>query len=1068
MRELPSRAETAAARAISCALSAALLGPAVEADDAPSRVAPGDTVPWRSEGAGTAAFVMPVQAGAFVRVVAHQEGVDVLLRVEGPGGATVESDVVEAPQGRESVSAVMASDGELRIEVRGKARDGEWGAVTLVTEGLRTATAADLERIEAEAALRNAERLRREGKATSYREALGEFEKARRLATGISDPFTVAVASLGEGTTRTNLGDYAAAIALLEGSVAGWRSLQLRALEARALNGLGTARYYAGELERALETYLAALPPSRASGDRSGEVRILVSIGAAYGTLGLLTKSLEHTELALAMKRAMGDRKGEANILHNLAFTYHLQGEMQKALDLLREALPLAALGDPHEKPAILTSLAAAYHTLGDRDEALVHYNRALEAWREIGHRSGEAKTHENLGVDSFDHGEIEAALEHWKEALALRRALGDGSRQTLVKLAEAERRLGHPARAEELAAEGLREAENAGHPTVQGEAHWVLGQIRMDEGDLAAALEHQKRALSIARGIGERDGEVKALQGLARIRVKQGDLQAARENLEQALALLGAIRADLRGLDLRASFAGQTGSVHEDHVDVLLRLHDREPGGGWLVRAFEASERGRARTLAETLAASRVGAPEGVASEPEARARSLQHQLAARLDRHLRVLTRPHTEAEAQAERAAVEGLRSELRAAQAEASAAVPRLAALEQPAVLSLRELQEGVLDPDTVVLEYALGEERSVLFVVGARSISAYAVPARAAMEASVKAALEALTRPPQGEGPWQGRAALERLSADLLGPARAAIEGKRLVIVPDGALQGLPFAALPSPSRPGEALIERHQVVAVPSASLVALLRSEAHQRPPPTRSVVVFADPVFAKDDERLGSKGAGSPLPRNLTRAIEEAGMGAGGLGRLPFTRREASAIVDLARDGQAMLDFEASRQNVTTADLARYRFVHFATHGFLNSAHPDLSGLVLSLFDRRGDPRDGFLSAADVLNLELSADLVVLSGCRTALGREIRGEGVVGLTRALMYAGTSRVLASFWKVDDAATAELMGQLYRGILSERLSPAEALQKAQQTMARHKRWRHPYYWAGFQLQGDWN
>jgi CHAT domain-containing protein len=469
---------------------------------------------------------------------------------------------------------------------------------------------------------------------------------------------------------------------------------------------------------------------------------------------------------------------------------------------------------------------------------------------------------------------------------------------------------------------------------------------------------------------------------------------------------------------------------------------------------------------MVETLAASRVGVPAGVAPEIVERARELQHQLTARLDRQLRLVTGPHSEAQAGAERAAVDALRGQLRAAQADLAAAGPRYDALRQPPVLSAVDTQR-LLGAETVALEYALGEERSVLFVVGATSLEAHRLPPRAAIESAVESGLKALARPPRGADPAAARSALEELSGMLLGPASGAIEGKRLVVVPDGPLQTVPFAALPSPARQGEALIERHQVVAVPSASLVSLLRAEAAHRPSPTRSVMVFADPVFDRDDERVGSRsGSPSPLPRNLTRAIEDAGMGSR-LGRLPFTRREATAIVGLAPGGTARLDFEASRQNVTSADLARYRFVHFATHGFLNSSHPDLSGLVLTLFDRKGEPRDGFLSAGDVVNLDLAADLVVLSGCRTALGREVRGEGVVGLARAFMYAGTSRVLASLWKVDDAATAELMGQLYRGLLRDRLSPAEALQKAQRAMARHKHWNHPYYWAGFQLQGDW-
>ena len=165
--------------------------------------------------------------------------------------------------------------------------------------------------------------------------------------------------------------------------------------------------------------------------------------------------------------------------------------------------------------------------------------------------------------------------------------------------------------------------------------------------------------------------------------------------------------------------------------------------------------------------------------------------------------------------------------------------------------------------------------------------------------------------------------------------------------------------------------------------------------------------------------------------------------------------------------LDFKASVQTATDPELAHYRIIHFATHGLLNSEHPELSGLVLSLVDQQGRPQDGFLQLQDIYNLNLPADLVVLSACETALGKEIRGEGLMGMTRGFMYAGASRVIASLWKVDDVATAALMERLYHGMLTEGLQPAAALRQSQIEMWKQKRWDSPYYWAAFVIQGEW-
>lgn len=189
----------------------------------------------------------------------------------------------------------------------------------------------------------------------------------------------------------------------------------------------------------------------------------------------------------------------------------------------------------------------------------------------------------------------------------------------------------------------------------------------------------------------------------------------------------------------------------------------------------------------------------------------------------------------------------------------------------------------------------------------------------------------------------------------------------------------------------------------------------------------------------------------------------------RLPSSLKEAQAISSLVPADQRFLatGFAASRAAATSAEIGRYRNVHFATHGVLDSRRPELSKLVLSLYDEKGRSQDGFLRLNDVYNLRLDADLVVLSACRTALGKEIRGEGLVGLTRGFMYAGSARVLASLWSVEDRATAELMGATYRGMLREKLSPAAALRKAQLEMAQRPNRKSPYYWAGFSLQGEW-
>ena len=321
----------------------------------------------------------------------------------------------------------------------------------------------------------------------------------------------------------------------------------------------------------------------------------------------------------------------------------------------------------------------------------------------------------------------------------------------------------------------------------------------------------------------------------------------------------------------------------------------------------------------------------------------------------------------------------------------------------------------------------------------------------------------------------------------LGPLAGRLKSQRLVIVADGALQYIPFSALPAPGGGSAApLITRHEIVSLPSASTLAVQRRELASRPPAPGGIAILANPVFSEKDARvlaLTQKKPAPPtnnaLPEQLlaSRSIEhlsEKETGPDGVRKLvipalPFTKTEAEQILAIAPDkaNLAALDFKANRAAALDPALSRYRYVHFATHGYLDSERPGLSALLLSMIDENGAQQNGFLRANEIYNLKLGADLVVLSACQTGLGKEIKGEGLVGLTRGFMYAGAPRVVVSLWNVNDRATAELMSRFYRNMLREKQRPAAALRAAQIEMAKSAQWRSPYFWAAFGLQGEW-
>lgn len=282
------------------------------------------------------------------------------------------------------------------------------------------------------------------------------------------------------------------------------------------------------------------------------------------------------------------------------------------------------------------------------------------------------------------------------------------------------------------------------------------------------------------------------------------------------------------------------------------------------------------------------------------------------------------------------------------------------------------------------------------------------------------------------------------------------------------------------------MIVNHEIISLPSASALAIQRAELAGRQPAPKLLAVIADPVFDRSDARFktparnaGDKAQPQTIAFNDARSIEhlaEKSDDKSGtttrrlvIPRLPFTRQEANQLIALAPQTSSFraIDFQASRENVINGQLSQYRYVHFATHGLLDTERPKLSSLVLSMVDEQGKPQDGFLRLHDIYNLKLPAELVVLSACQTGLGKEIKGEGLDGVMRGFMYAGAARVVVSLWNVNDRATSDLMTKFYEKMLKQGERPAAALRAAQVEMWRQKRWQSPYYWAAFTFQGEW-
>jgi CHAT domain-containing protein/Tfp pilus assembly protein PilF len=886
---------------------------------------------------------------------------------------------------------------------------------------------------------------------------------------------------------------------------------------AGSLSNLGILETQRCHFPNAEEDYLEAMAiKEKLAPDSLTLANTLNNLGVVADEHGDMQKAEEYYALSIAIRRKLDPNGTDISLsLSNLGIVDTSRGDLAKAEERIRQGLAI----DQKLTPGGLQigidfqNLAVIAEDRGDEEQAEEYYRKALEIEEKQNPDSlGVARSIQGLGAAALIRHDLEKSKQYYDEALAIAKKVSPDNLDIafiLIDLGrvawESDDLTGAEERYRQASEIALREAPQS---LLASRCLHNLATVAQRRNDLAKAEELEHRALALREKLAP--GSTVHAESLATFgAIMRGKQQpeVAAKYYEQGLAALESQIAHLgRGEETRSGFRAQHADDYKDYMDLLIA--DKKPE-----QAFYVLERLRARALLETLAAARVDIRKGVDSALVGRERSLQELLNAKSERRMRALGEKNSDEQVALFDKEIKQLLLEYKEVEEQIRTSSPGYAALTQPQPLDARAVQQQLLDNDTLLLEYSLGEERSYVFAVTPDSLNAYELPRRSEVEDTARNVYRLLairSNPAKGqtEAPQPAQVAaaekeyaraVAELSRMVLGPVAERLQAKRLMIVSDGALQYIPFSALPvpaaSPSNTTVPLVTSHEIVNLPSATVLAVLRREEANRTRRLRTVAVLADPVFTSSDERVlhasvkippGSNApaqtqpltaatTGDPesalgLTRDLDRSAKEIGVAGNAMfSRLPFTRREADAIYSAAgrNDGLEALDFDASKATALSSQLKDYRILHFATHGLLNNDHPELSGLVLSLVDKQGQSQDGFLRMMDIYNMELNADLVVLSACQTALGKEIGEEGLVGLTRGFMYAGAPRVVASLWKVDDEATAALMKKFYEGMLREHQTPAQALRAAQQWMRTQKTWQSPYYWAGFVLQGEW-
>ncbi len=928
-----------------------------------------------------------------------------------------------------------------------------------------------------------------------YAQALEHLQRGLKILEEIGNKAHISGTLINIGRIHNLRGDYAQALEQYQRSLKISEEISDKIGIAEALNNIGVVHQSRGDYAQALEQYQRSLKISEETGDKARIAATLNNIGIIHRSRGDYAQALEQYQRSLKISEEIGDKAGFALRLNNIGIVHYSRGDYAQALEQLQSGLKiLEEIGDKAHIAATLNAIGTVHHAQGNYAQALEYYQKGLAISESLGNKAGIANTLNNIGALHNLQGDYTRALEEHQRSLKLREEIGDkaGIALALYNIGDVHGFQGNYARALEYYQKSLAISEALGNKAKIASTLNNIGEAYRLSGEMRQAIEHYHQALRVAREVGDRPEEANVLLGIGRVEQRQGNLTLARQAIEQSIGIIESVRANITRQEFRAAYFASRQEYYESYIDALMEQHRQKPSAAVDAEAFAVSERARARSLLELLTESRADIRQGVEPALLERERSLQQRLNARAAAQVDLLNDKHTSAQAEAAAKEIASLTDEYEEIRAQIRKSSPRYAALTQPQPLSLTEIQQQTLDPETLLLEYSLGDNASYLFVVSHTSITSYQLPKRTEIEAATRRAYELLTAPQPRPGEteaklqarikeanasyWPQAAALSQM---LLGPAASQLGSKRLLIVADGALQYLPFGALPVPDPKTSTsprlefastpLMVEHEIVHLPSASALAALRRELTGRQPASKAVAVLADPVFSADDARVkpgGKAQAGEGRPSDLTRAVNDV---RGELGRLLMTRDEAEAILSVTprNGGLAALDFRANRATATGDELSNYRIVHFATHGLLNSEHPELSGLALSLVDEQGRPQDGFLRLNEIFNLRLPAELVVLSACRTGLGKEVKGEGLVGLTRGFMYAGAARVVASLWRVDDAATAELMKRFYRRMLQDGMRPAAALRAAQIEMWKKPQWQSPFYWGGFVLQGEW-
>ena len=1032
-------------------------------------------------------FRVALRANVAVELTVQQLTAVLQLRAASDGDTlpVMQNDAGRQARVTLTLLAEKSTTWQIDIATQDAKRDAQY---LLVVGKPHPVRATDRDRARAQRVLAEAEAQRRaagslehgaQNAAATPAEILGKYQQASDSARQANDGCLELMADASRARYEFALGRYAeareSAQRALNFHCGDASDLSSAAEEAVAQRTAGAALGYLGDFVRSTAAAERALALYRKTGDPNFQAMVLANLSANYRTMGATQRALDAAQSALALAESIGDNKRAMFCRESIAAIHLQRGEWGAALESYRQTLD-ALRTTPYAliEGMSWNDLGLLYREIGEEADAQDAFRKAETAWTQAGNQGGLAETWLNEGELALSDGRIAQAEAVFRQSLDFDTSNGLKRERShaLNGLGRCAAARGNWDEAHTLLTEARDIAHEIGAIALETSAHQALGDMESGRHRESEASASYLNAYTLAQRADDLGGQIAALGSRARIALNSQDTVAARGLIKSAIDLIENERAQIHEPELRTAYFASQRAYYDLHVATLMRMESQQPGKGSAEAALKISEQARARALREKLAERSIAFaadPATITAE-----RVAEDALREAAWRATQLPSDADAAARSQA-RGDVDEASRRLDAARGRARSADPRYAELTHPAPLDLAAIQRDLGADDAGVLEYWLGDSASYLWFVTGSGIQSFTLPARAALDESADALLALLLAPSAivsnvsfetrtASDAEHAAAAIQQarsLGDTLLAPALATAHPHTLVVVGDGELQRIPFVLFD--------LDSRRDFVYLPSLATLRSLRTLPRSKGS-TDSIAIVADPVFRSDDPRLHEHVDAKSAPSvnaSLSAAATETGVAE--LPRLRHARTEATSIAAMASaaDAWTVLDFAANRSAVLSADWSRYRTVHFSTHSMLNLRHPELSGIVLSLYDAQGRAEDGFLRMTDVYKLRMPVDLAVLSVCDSSRETGRGAEGIFGLSRAFFYAGAHRVLLSLWPTDDTASAEFMTRFYRHLFVDRQSAQSALRAAQTELQAQPRWNQPYYWSGFVIQGDW-